>query len=137
MRKIKFRAWDKINKVMIYNVEQLYDSRNVDEVHFDVETWWSKTHISCNSNFAELLLNSDFEVMQYTGLKDRNGIDIYEGDIIGYPKSLGMSNEEVEFHTDMELSHGRGRCIGFAIGSWEEGIVIGNIYSNPELMEVK
>ncbi|KHO32945.1 YopX family protein, partial [Clostridium tetani] len=65
MREIKFRAWDKNLNMMIYNKEQTgcikYDTNPVDVVN--------------------AILNQDdygYVFMQYTGLKDKNGVEIYE-----------------------------------------------------------
>ena len=56
MRDIKFRAWDKESKSMRYNAED---------------------------SLSLILSNKqDFELMQYTGLKDKAGVEIYEGDIV-------------------------------------------------------
>lgn len=59
MRKIKFRAWDKIRKFMI----TIFDNTTTDE-------WFLPN------------MKEDYEVMQYTGVHDIYGNEIYEGDIV-------------------------------------------------------
>ncbi|WP_176397926.1 YopX family protein [Bacillus cereus] len=78
-----------------------------------------------------------FNVMQYTGLKDKDGKDIYEGDIVrisGHPFQGSINIDgiyEVGYNELMELC-----CGGWYLHRmrhWAE--VIGNIYENPELLE--
>lgn len=74
------------------------------------------------------------EVMQYTGLKDKNAKKIYKGDIVSvdyHPFDLN-GNYEVGYNDVMELS--AGNLILHRIKNYCE--VIGNIYENPELLEV-
>ena len=72
-------------------------------------------------------------IMQYTGLKDKNGKDIYEGDIF----TITTGEEEtniVEFYNGeyFLLDH------GLNLSKWNnDGKVIGNIYENPELVKEK
>ncbi len=61
MREIKFRAWDKVNKQILQRVEQ------------------QSPH---TPHFADCINYDKYELMQYTGLKDKHGKEIYEGDIV-------------------------------------------------------
>lgn len=116
MREIKFRAWDKRNKKML--------------------SWWD---INDGYNFQSMIyeyaMNKDFyDVMQYTGLKDRNGTEIYEGDILKY---TNFKREEETLHVWWE-----NEIAGFNFGNRNLSLikyhieVIGNIYENLELLEV-
>ena len=81
--------------------------------------------------------------MQYTGLKDKNGKEIYEGDIV---REQGFVKTVVKWDNRKQTQYGHGdstTCIyaGFSMGGWgssydtrEEVKVIGNIYENPELI---
>ena len=135
MREIKFRAWNKEHKKMFYNVQNTFHSFGDDD-----SCRYEEYH-----GFDGVLDDENNILMQYTGLKDKNGVEIYEGDIvrhlIPYEDSVGFSAEIIiikwqteRFH-DIEFNVPLG--LGFNI-EWEDDElveVIGNVYENPELMK--
>ena len=117
MREIKFRAWyEKFNKMYI-----------VKGIDFQSEiAYFDK------NNYRSIY---DVELMQYTGLKDEYGDEIYEGDIVTLHNSrykVIFDNEGARFVLkDWFFEIG----IPFKNNNNKEMEVIGNIYENPELME--
>lgn len=113
MREIKFRAWVK-------DIEP-HDMYMVDDIIFKENSigYLESTHQSF-----------DFILMQYTGLRDNNGVEIYEGDLVR------PANEKDKTY-----------CIEVKLGApydqmrphwmiWpEDNEVIGNIYENPDLID--
>lgn len=126
MREIKFRAWDKKNKRMVIVASYEF-------INFSGETTiqWGKEEYreSCCKHGD----NEDrLELMQYTGLKDKNDVEIYEGDIVKIGKYKPRVVKYEHFYTDD--SYGGVSNMGFYdIGTQDE--IIGNIYENPELLK--
>ena len=125
MREIKFRGWDKELNFMI-NIKRYKIDFN-GQVLFD-------------NNDKELYNQTNkIELMQYTGLKDKNGVEIYEGDIIKDGSRLWKIEISPIYGIFFILTKGgHSRCYG-DFGSYlvDEFKVIGNIYENPELLESK
>lgn len=146
-REIKFRAWDKAQECYLYDVQGAYDTlsgcvkyENGENAVYDEEC------------FDEFLDNDHYVVEQYTGMHDKNGREIYEGDLLrveldddpdsyyiapvtwggsDYPAFDIMSKywpKNVSYDTNV---------LSAIIAGWSEEVmsVIGNIYENPEMLE--
>ena len=112
-REIKFRAWDNKNKVM-YPTAIIDVSGNIMGMFEDQQSFFDTGRA---------------EIMQYTGLKDKNGKEIYEGDILSW--SLSPSLKYKPFL--MTWNELEARFTDYS--PKEKAAVIGNIYENPELLE--
>jgi len=123
-REIKFRAWDKLDKRWVSDV--------YGDDPFEIYLCGNFLGLSgCNSWVG----SERYSLLQFTGLKDKNGKEIYEGDIINQDHKYGWKNHVMElmFSTasdDMGLD-----MYGYPDVD-NDCEVIGNIYENPELLEV-
>lgn len=120
-REIKFRAWHINEKNML--------------------SWILLTQSAFDFLIYKVLTNQyDYEIMQFTGLHDKNRKEIYEGDIVIQEKWVSVGN--------YVPSHGvvKYKGVGFTcecFGDWKgsdadlngNAVVIGNIYENPELLQ--
>lgn len=121
MRELKFRAWSKSEKKMIYNIQNEFEER-------------IELGMDC---FSDYLKNDDFIVNQFTGRTDKESKDIYEDDILliigqGYYRVM-WDRDNCKFYLlpledyldEMPLDR-----------SWEiDYEVEGNIYENKDLLE--
>jgi uncharacterized phage protein (TIGR01671 family) len=125
MREIKFRAWSAFEESMSYDVT-LFANGWIEAVF--------------PNGYEAKYVENVIPVMQYTGLTDCNGVEIYEGDIVtgkrdshwhgGYDWVKG----EVCF-SDYNLSFNVDGIGGGALFNIEDIEIIGNIYENPESLE--
>ncbi|MFJ5713143.1 YopX family protein [Neobacillus sp. NPDC093127] len=115
MREIKFRAWEKNLKEIIPVHEINFENRMI-----NTKSVWR--------------LFDEIELMQYTGLKNKNGKEIYEGDIVKYKPMFGNGNYITAV---VEYSEHAEWCLGWQPlhGVVHKCEVIGNIYENPDLLE--
>jgi len=132
MREIKFRAWDSGNKKMVIVKDIVFLEDGVLAGYKTI-------------GGLDLTINKP-EIMQYTGLKDKNGKEIYEGDIVesGNGRIWTVQFGEFFYTEPKQLVRG----YGFYIQPVEEELkregngflykgveIIGNIYENPELLK--
>lgn len=117
MREIKFRIWNKKkNEWHLRDINLLGETIVLGEIL-----------LSEKDEPMKLIDMNDLIVMQFTGLKDKNGKEIYEGDIY---QTFIEGNRPIFI---VEFING-----GFSVAGLLEDIeVIGNIYENPDLLEVK
>ena len=133
MREIKFRAWLKEDKKM----------ENVKTMDFTGKTIRClKKNEFINAYLLRRVSFDDVELMQYTGLKDKNGKEIYEGDIIKYkfPYDKRLKHISPVKFLETEASFGiKDRCGNeiplYTISANNHFEVIGNIYENKNLLE--
>lgn len=139
---IKFRAWDKENGIYLYNVQDAYDTLSGFVKYDDGED--ADYDEDC---FGAFLNNKRYDVEQFTGLKDVNGNEIYEGDIVKtwsdvseltmVPSINEIVSEDLFGRPGVFLKPAGPHLIEPCLhDSWSNQFeVIGNVHENPELLE--
>ena len=132
----RFRAWDKIHKTM-------YEADDIMYIDFE------EKEICVKTLFFEKASRYDFDdivLMQSTGLRDKNGKEIFEGDVVTDGHTTGDIKNHPTLGFYMVDNNGVERWFsdGSTIEDFDEDVetvarileIIGNIYENPELLEV-
>ena len=138
MREIEFRFWNKEKKVMCYDNED--KSAN----------YWDGVCCSDIALVNSILKNPDeYEVMQYTGLKDKNKTKIFDGDIIKHKTNETLNGKPIYIYycinyceTEKCLRAFKNGLTGYAyqisfasyIIKEQDLEVVGNIYEHPEFL---
>lgn len=137
-REIKFRAWDKVHECYLYDVQGAYDTlsgcvkyENGEDAVYDEEC------------FAGFLDNDQYVVEQYTGLHDKNGREIYEGDIVrsglimqrekSFVGAVRYGRVDPSFTIQDKAGHDFRL---YSSGEYRAYEVIGNIFEDKQLLEV-
>ncbi len=131
MRETKFRVWDKKNKRFV----------NFTKIVFSI-----RKSVFLKDGFGNNI-DGNFEVQQYTGLKDKKGNDIYEGDIVDSGQSVGSPNTALKNRIKItgEVFFEKGKFMfGNPKSKYKKWLIdflpfeiIGNKFENPELLEDK
>ena len=123
MREIKFRLWSDSLKVMYSPDNQIGHLWAIPEADNGV-----------------IKVRNDETLMQFTGLKDKNGKEIYEGDIVkgyGYEVRNGKQIRPERIFAINDFIKDAYRLLCITEGTGETIEVIGNIYENPELLKTE
>jgi uncharacterized phage protein (TIGR01671 family) len=129
-RKIKFRGLTKANNVMVFGdlihcpngSHRIIGYEQKGEIPLDVDY----------NDFNELIQSST--IGEFTGLHDKNGVEIYEGDILAFEQE---KNFKKVFIHHFEIKWNNDRAAWTQFSPLELIVVVGNIYQNPELLTSK
>lgn len=169
MREIRFRAWDSQYNKMLPSVTIYADAASIGLTLEEAEKHYTEEQLDGTDNHLYggddwIFVMNEFELMQFTGLTDKNGKEIYEGDVCRFFWNPILNEPSELFETEQPVSYYTGwGCFVFhwqsqkmkkkqrelfedygmeeryvAIGSpimYGQGVeVIGNIFENPELL---
>lgn len=127
MREFKFRVWDCGEMYYQARCGGMFDGIPT------APTVWIDTH---NDGWVNTTGQPHTVIMQYTGLRDRNGVEVYEGDILSNGEHI---NWQVGFHDgSFKVVHTNLMMTDKWIlnqGKAEQREIVGNVWENPELRD--
>ena len=150
MREFKFRGWNKKYKVMLPVIQYIRPFKHIPtktEAGYPAVRSEVGDKIFWRFGYREIE-QENFIVMQYTGLKDKNGVEIYEGDILeeeldGLHDYEGIERFYTEFWDEQKAAFKLGGIKMYSASSGTSCcyatylVKVGNKYENPELLERK
>lgn len=146
-REIKFRCWDKKSKKMRQVTEIVFNTGFYMENNDNsVKLIWVKGQDIIENKEIQIQREEDFILMQYAGLKDKNGKEIYEGDIVSKetfddtkPNYRNVYYAKVMYIEELAGFYlvNKDNKILWEVAEDKYNIeVVSTIYDNPELLEV-
>ena len=129
MREIKFRGYDKFDKRWVYGYG-LHQSIFID----------GSSNAYVTAGIREVFIVDKESAGQYTGCKDANGNEIYEGDILKCKLYNGDYENYVIVWDEEDAcfdAFNKDKSNFMVTSIWTASEIIGNIYENPEVLEVK
>ena len=126
----KFKAWDKFDKEML----------EVHGINFDAQGIWTREMIDVESDGNFVFLD-EVELLQSTGLKDKNGVEIFEGNIVRIKSSDGVDYKAVIIFKDGGFCAVDGIEDNYSTRRYQlhkgdcELEILGNKYEHPHLLE--
>lgn len=131
MRPIKFRAWDKEKNKMFEPTYRAY-AGELEELLISLKGDLILRKI--DKTIHESLFPNRFILMQSTGLLDKNGVEIYEGDVVTYKDNRGRKRIGKINYANAKYYIGNFETLGYA-GERYELEVIGNIWEDGDLLD--